>query len=261
MYARIKHDPLTLKWHYKPRSLNIGWKGLSNPPETCPYYNVPAHGKGGYKLRPQWDRFLYDINWGGFWLRDKPYKGIMNPKAGWVNGAPNHPDTLTFGGNVIEIDQIHGKFYRAKAFGIDSPAPSASIVNYKTHPELIHKFVAIRKNGGLMRGGNGLFDMYVPMLKINEAWFDEDRLEFFPPIGTSVMSDKYHLTIRLLPAKSEPFVGLLMHGESAVVMEYAVSGGDVWGRINDGWICLQEQVKPAVIVYHTNWSMKTVPPL
>jgi hypothetical protein len=255
IYGRLKHDWHLAEYDFKPRRID----GQPNPPETVPYYNAPRVSKFGWKLTPEWHKWLKAINWCGFWLRDRAYKGIITPKAGWINGGDG-VDSVTFGGNVIEIIGESDYYWRVRALAHDVP-PGVN-VNHKNFPEFVHKFIAVRRKGGLMRGGRGLYDQYISLVKIvdRDAWFPKSRVELFPLLDQFVTADKYDVKIHVNSDKDSDVVGYLRQGISTFVEQYRVRGGDVWGRCS-GWIMLQEQYKPAVINYHTNWKMRTVPPL
>lgn len=263
MYARLLHDVQRADLNFKPRSKQVGWGGLSNPPETVVFNEKPylKIGKGTkIKITPAFDRLLRDIN------SKDAYKKIMIPAAGWINYGEG-AETISFGGNLIEIDDVEGVWYRAKALAFDAPIPQVvPPMDYITRPELIHKFNAVKKNGGFIKLANGI-DAYIPFMKRTEMWIHKSQIELFPALPFFATVNPLMLlgiNIRLHPNKTAFVVDTLPRNTEVNIVDYACSAGDVWGYIEDtdyrGWICLQQQTG-WLVTFFTNWKMATQPPI
>lgn len=267
-YARLLHDVQREDLNFKPRSKQPGWNGKPNPPETVVFADKPGGKIGkGYKIPYRvFDSLLLKIN------GQRAYKAITIPAAGWINNPPN-AESLSFGGNLIEIDAQDGDWYRVKAMSFEHVPSTPVPLNYFNYPEFVHKFCAVRKNGGFLKLGFGM-DAYIPFLKREALWIHKSQIELFPvlidgglPVTVTARGSLFasgDLHVRLHPNPSGYVLGALNHGYIVRIHSYHCSGGDVWGQINWGnglaYICLQRQSGWRV-EFFTTWTMNTVPPL
>ena len=166
--AQIKHYP----------------RGTKTLPDTTVFNDRPAIGKGpGFRLN-DWVDFMHELNPG-----DNEYRFVTAPHTGWVNAVweePGYPlaESLSMGGNLVDvIDQI-GRFSRINGLPFSSPS-FAEGMTYESHPAFIHKFSCITPGGGLRKPSSGL-DVYYPVLSRGELWIETGRLDFTlttePPI-------------------------------------------------------------------------------
>lgn len=57
-------------------------------------------------------------------------------------------------------------------------------------------------------------------------------------VGTGIVTSSVGLAVRQGAGLGYPEVGRLSEGANVTVLEKKMSGGMIWGRINEGWICL-----------------------
>lgn len=274
LFCRFLHDKDRADLGFKPRSQNPVWEGRKpNPPEAVNLASKPeriGQGKQWPALRnmPSMNKLLLNVN------GKKAYDAILKPPAGWLN-TDDKPDSLTWGGNLGEIDLVQGDWHRLKALAVDMVLDADQLkMTYQTHPQFIQKFTAVRKDGnGFLKLANGL-DAYSLLLKWPDLglWAHKSQIELFPPLGpvtvTAVGAEPMNgdLHIRAAPSHSGAVIGGLVYGDSVTILEYACRAGDVWGRIEyldpglDTWICLQQQ-SGYKVNFFTTWNMKTAPPI
>lgn len=254
-YARLLHDYQWMK--FKSRTLTPGWFGFNNTPETVPFKVNPAPNaaKDDYKLPAAWERYVGQVN------PKAGFKFIMIPKSGWLN-TNQGADTLGFGGNVIEIiEEAKNGMARIGCFDVNDSPPDASW-NYQTHPERVHKFTVITRNGGVQNPANGV-DAYNIVFGRRPMYVEMSRFEYFPSLPfeatVSALSLPW-LRLREQPHIQAKIVGNLKPLEKTQVLEYAPRGGDVWGRTPKGWIALAWYPSGSRPRFFTNWHMATLPP-
>lgn len=251
-YARLLHDFQWMK--YPSRTRTPGWVGLRSTPETVPLWVSPGKNstKDDIPLSKPWKDYLRSLN------DDRGYKFITWPPAGWFN-KNQHPDTLGFGGNVVEVLDIEGSSARVKTFDPAEDAPDASIWNYEQHPELVHKFTVITYSGAVINPAEGI-DSYIFLLGRKPMYIPLNRLELFPQLPRTVKVNA--LTLPWLLVKDAPGgkkIDKVLPLESVTVHEYAVRGSLVWGRTDKGWIALCWYPTVNNCRYFTSWRMKTIP--
>jgi hypothetical protein len=242
---------------FKSRTLTPGWGWFSNTPETVPLRKNPAPNaaKDDLRLPAAWERYVGQVN------PKAGFKFIMIPKSGWLN-TNKGADTLGFGGNVVEIVQeVSNGMARVKAFNINDRPPDDSW-NYETHPELVHKFTVITRNGTIQNPANGI-DSYNILIGRGPLYVEKSRFEYFPALPFEVVvsiTSVPWLRVREAPNAKAKIVGSLKPLERAEVLEYAPRGGDVWGRTAQGWIDLAWYPNGSRPRFFTNWRMATLPP-
>jgi hypothetical protein len=254
-YARLLHD---FQWMgYKSRTVTPGWPGLPSTPETVPFFVSPNAEKDDVPLDHRWDEYLRALN------SARGYKFIMWPPAGWFN-RNDSADSLGFGGNVVEILEIVNESAKIKAYDFKKKPPDPENWNFQKHPELVHKFTVITKDGGVTNPADGI-DVYIFVIGRKDLYVPLSRLEMFPrlPVDISVHpSFLLGLEIREAPQPGSRVLGKLAPERKTRVHEYAPRGTNVWGRIDGGWVLLcwypTAKTKPK---YYTSWEMKTLPPV
>lgn len=257
IFGRLIHDKQDPDYSFAPRSRSPKWNGRPHPPETAVYSNVPRKSKHGFKFTDLFKEFTRKLNYHWFY-RDHVYKALLKGETGWINGGDGI-DSVTFRGNVVEIELIQDGWARVKAQSFSGiPVPG---ITYFTHPQYIHKFNAVKKTSGFIKLANG-YDAYIPFLKNNEAWFPLEKIELFPDLPFAAVVNVSSLKVRQSPDQLSIFDRGLVRGEIVTITEYAVRGGNVWGKISDTgeWINLQLQTGSR-IEFFTNWKMVTEPPI
>lgn len=168
--ARLLHDS---EWMgYPSRSAAPGWRGLSAPPETVPLLVAPkkSAGKDDVRLSQAWLDYLDDLN------SDRAEAFILTPKAGWFNSNTS-ADSIGFGGNVVLVDEIVGRYARIRAFNFSSLPPDAADINFQTAPFLVHKFTVTTRTGDIINPGPGL-DVYIFLIGRGSLYVPLERIEF-----------------------------------------------------------------------------------
>src|SRR5260221_419337 len=234
-YARLLHDFQRADMECRPGSKSQYWNGKSNPPETVTLSDESKRLFKGHKIpiTQEYKDLLLKIN------GKRAYKAIMIPDAGWINFPPN-AESLSFGGNLIDIDRVEGDWNRIRALSFTQVPQTSSPLDYWNYPQYIHKFCAVRKRGGFLKLGIGL-DAYIPLMKYSELWIHRSRIEKFPEIppgglavqvtarGSLFASGDLH--VRLQPNPSGYVLGALNYGDIANIVNYQCSGPDVWAQI------------------------------
>jgi hypothetical protein len=150
MKKRLLHDFEVKEYNYRARSADPKWPGKPHPPETVPLWKGIGGGKDDIILTPAYMEYLRRIN------TPAAFKFICWRPAGWFNMGPRGVDTLGFGGNVVEVEEVIGKVAKIKTLKLSVPPPHPDVVNHKTYPELIHKFTVITKKGKIIQPGKAL---------------------------------------------------------------------------------------------------------
>jgi hypothetical protein len=250
-FARLLHD---FQWMgYQSRTVSPGWPGLPSTPETVPFFTSPSKGdKDDVPLDENWDSYLRQIN------GERGYKFIISPPAGWFNR--NHlADSLGFGGNVVEVEDIVNDHIRLKSFHFKNSPPPVDNWHFQSHPELIHKFTAITQTGQVINPATDI-DAYVLVIGRGPLYVPLTRAELFPELPMQVtvhLSKSFGLQIFNAPNGS--LVGKYPAKQRVTLLEYLPKGTDVWARTDQGWVKLYSYTRTTDLIYHTTWSMKTLP--
>lgn len=255
-YARLLHDYQWMK--FKSRTVTPGWNGLSSTPETVPLFtSAGARGaKDDLQLGMDWTEFLKSINSPG------AFKFIMWPPAGWFNKNKN-ADTLSFGGNIVQVREISKSSARVETLELEERAPEPQHFNFESRPDLVHKFTVITRQGAVINPANGM-DVYMFIIGRKPMYIPLNRLEFFPklPVDITIKTTTVPwLLVKDAPGSSGKVVDRMLPLQKFTVHEYAPRGTYVWGRTDKGWIALCWYPKIGTLRYFTSWQMKTIPPV
>jgi hypothetical protein len=171
---------------------------------------------------------------------------------------------LSFGGNVVVIDEIPGNYGKIRAFDYqETPPYQPDDMNYNLYPQYVNKFTVITPKGVIQNPGSGL-DVYFPLIQRTELWVDLDCVEFFPEVPTTVTVQLWArpwLNVRQYADVTSKIVGKLRPNKSVAIHEYVPRGSSVWGHTDEGWIALLWYPVPGYFKEFTNWHMKTSPPI
>lgn len=258
-YFRVKHDNQLAQYDFKARTAE--WNQTQTP-EVFPLFTAPKMTAGTHRtpIVGGWERYMNALNGND--------EGKLNylklPMSGLFNGA-GFPqlESLTMGGNIITLDRIQGDWGQVHTMSYGSVG-SPETENYKTRPDLVHKFVVVvwnRKTKSTFWTNPPRGDIYWPFVSMNTVWIPMTWLEPFPilPMDVTVEIDQ---DVRLEPDTDSDTTGKQVHkGQSVTIVEYHPSGSQVWGRIyGSKWIPLfmYQNTGPT---YFTSWSMATLPPV
>jgi hypothetical protein len=258
-YFRVKHDSQLAEYDFKSRTVN--WT-RTHTPETVPLFPAPKLGTGTSRtpLVDGWEKYMSALNDSD----EGKLNYLKSPISGLFNGA-GFPqlESLTMGGNLITLDRIDGEWgqVHTQPYGI---VGSVETENYKTRPDLVHKFVVVvwnRKTKSTYWTNPPQGAIYWPFVSRNPVWIPMDLLEPFPilPMDVTVAVDQ---EVRAEPGTSGEPTGKQVHkGETITIVSYRPLGSEVWGRIEHGnrWIALFMYQKTGP-TYFTSWSMATLPP-
>jgi hypothetical protein len=258
-YFRVKHDSQLADYSFKARSAE--WT-RTHTPETVPLFAAPNLSAGTHRtpLVGSWDNYMRALNN----FDEGKLNYLKSPISGLFNGA-GFPqlESLTMGGNVITLDRIQGDWGQVHTQSYGSVG-SAETENYKTRPDLVHKFVVVvwnRKTKSTYWTNPPRGSIYWPFVSRNTVWIPMERIEPFPilPMEVTVAVDQ---DVRVEPGKDSETTGRQIHkGETVTIVEYYPSGSEVWGRIyGSKWIALFMYQKTGP-TYFTSWSMATLPPV
>lgn len=258
-YFRVKHDTQLAIYDFKSRT--IGWD-FSQSAEVVPLFTAPKAGSGTHRtpITGGWENYMNALNN----FDEAKLNYLKLPMSGLFNGAGfPQMESLTMGGNLITLDEIRGDWGRVHTMSYGSVG-SAATENYKTRPDLVHKFVVVAwnrqtKSTNFLNPPKGA--IYWPFVSRNPVWIPMDRIEAFPilPMDVTVNIDQ---EIRVEPGTDSELTGKQVHkGDSIRIVEYYPSGSQVWGRVSAGkWIALFMYQKTGP-TYFTTWTMETLPPI
>ncbi len=246
-YARLKHDVQLEMYGYKARPETA----FGTIPEPVPLKVAPKKnsGKDDVRLTEEWYNYLKSIN------TDKGYQFILVQKNGWFNGNTS-ADTLSFGGNVIIIDEISGDYGRVRTYQVSATPPGA-LYNFENVPFLVQQVTAVRRDGKVVLPGRGVKSFMYLIRRNDSLWVPLERIEPFPELPQVVVVKAIGgLFIRSYPAKTPGnIIWAYPNNTTVQIFEYAPRGRDVWGRTDKGWIALLYNNN-----LYTTWSMQTTPP-
>lgn len=155
MYARFKY-----KWRLTP---------LPVPPATVIIANRPRYEKGAaFHITAE----VLD------WIRrnngEQEARYLLKDRSGWVNAYPM-TESLTFGGNVAEVERIEGNFAKVVTL---LPGAFMSLPAGKDNHLLVHKFTAVSPTNQPRLAGAGLH-VYLPFIVNGDAWVSLDWVDIF----------------------------------------------------------------------------------
>lgn len=253
MFVRVKHDN-------PPRQV------LVVSPETVPLSDRPGSSNKGsvIPIDKAWQDFDAQLN------SPKAFRWLLTPNAALVNtdyGPGDEPqaESITFGGNVLLIDQIMGHYGHVRSFDYSAPPPSSTdAMNYQNYPQFIQKVTAIDSRNGAIRNPGAALDVYFALLRKTDLWIDLDRVEAFPALPMKVSPQDWitrglrvHETCQI----PSPEISGLYPSQTAMLTSYVPRGSDVLGLVNlpngkTGCIALLYRGTE-----YTGWHMDTVPPV
>jgi hypothetical protein len=257
-YFRVKHDSQLAMYNYKSRTADGDWNGAGKQtPEVVPLFVAPKPASGTNRTRVDgiWEFYINTLN-----NNDEKKLVYLKSSGTALFNTAGFPmlESLTMGGNVITLDEIQGGWGRVHTIDYNNPG-SLQGMTYLTNPDLVHKFVVVAwdRNKKVTRWVNPPKGAtYWPLVSSRPVWIQTERLEAFPALPmvvTGITAQK----VRTNPEMNSSLTGSeLSQGESATVVEYHLSGSNVWGRLRSGgWITLL--LYPH---YPTTWRMETLPP-
>ncbi len=258
-FFRVKHDSQLARYHYKSRTAD--WDTLAQTPETVPLFAAARQGSGTQRtfLDSAWANYMSALN--GFDARKLAY--LKGDSTGLFNGS-GFPqlESLTMGGNVITLNEIQGEWGKVQTMEYNQVG-SAETENYKTRPDLVHKFVVVgwsRKTKTTYWVNPPRGDLYWPFVSSKTIWVSMDRVEPFPILPMEVTAN-IDQDIRMEPSLDAETTGKkLSEGQSTTIVKYYPSGSQVWAQLQNGrWIALFLYQKTGP-TYLTTWIMETLPP-
>lgn len=258
-YYRVKHDSQLAEYNFKSRTYS--WT-RTHTPEVFPMFAAPKMTAGTQRtpLVDGWDKYISALNGndeGKLSYLKSPISGLFN-EAGFPQ-----LESLTMGGNILTLDRVDGEWGQVHTMPYGSLA-SVQTENYKTRPDLVHKFVVVvwnRKTKSTYWTNPPKGSMYWPFVSRHTVWIPMKWLEPFPILPMEVIVE-VDQDIHIEPDADSEKTGRQVHkGDTITVVEYHPAGSQVWGRISGGnkWIALfmYQNTGPT---YFTSWSMATLPP-
>lgn len=257
-FYRLKHDDQLAMYNYKSRTFDGNSDGMRNQaPEIVTLFLDPkfTSGTGRTTVDGGWETFINALN-----NNDRGKLNYLKSDISALFNTAGFPqmESLTMGGNVVTLDEVRGEWGRVSTLDFGSP-PNASDVNYFTRPDVVHKFVVVgwrrsSKSTIIVKPPKG--DIYYPLVSRRTVWVPMERVEAFPalPMEVTVNEDIY---IQPTPGqKLEETRFKLSAGDSVRLIDYHLTGSNVWGRVQSGgWIPLLLYPK-----HFTSWKMETLPP-
>ena len=263
-YFRVKHDIQHKQYNYKSRTADPKWPmeiwGLQTTEVFPMSVNLGSPETRRTTMEGIWDKYIDALN--DYDKRKVGYVKADNTALFNGTGFPQM-ESLTMGGNLITLEEIRDGWGRIHTLDYKNPGDLEEI-NYKTRPDLIHKFVVVgwrrsTKTSILVNPPPG--DLYWPLVCISPVWMPMAWLEPFPFLPMEVTANTAQ-PIRATPSLDSPVTSNeLTEGETATLVDYYPTASDVWGKLaNGGWIALLlHEQGPSV--YLTSWKMETKPPI
>ena len=144
--------------------------GLVNPPATVIIANRPRYEKGAaYRLDAEALEWISRNN------GEQEARYLLKDHSGWVNAYPNC-ESVTFGGNVAQVECIDGNFAKLVTLKPGDPIPGR---DNHLKPLLVHKFTAVAPDNSPRLAGDGLH-VYFPFVINGDAWVSLDWVDLFP---------------------------------------------------------------------------------
>jgi hypothetical protein len=259
-----------------PRMLQPGWSwGGAHQSSTYPA-TVPGmrENLNSQVPRKRWPKdlvlFYRDLNYFNLEYAFRVTNGNINNSDPSQQIDPAELDTLTempkfevltYVGNTHVIKEITDKGVALQTLDFDATYYDSYKVNYKTSV-YVAKFSAIRADGLLFNMFDPPDDNYMPLVSYDVFFIPFERAELYPPLGDVIVTSGSGLNIRDLPGIEGEKVGALPYGTRVTLKRYFPTMGNVWGRIEDGWIALRYQPYPGYQTYYepTTWKLETAPP-
>lgn len=225
-------------------------------PETFPLQSQPKGSTKGtsIKLSDAWYAFDKALNPTNHWL--------TNIQAMLFNSAdnPKMAESITDGGNILEIDYEQNGHGHVLAFKNDTDPSVYNVKDYFSYPQFIHKVVCITRSNQLVNPGANL-NVYFALVGNPDLWVDMSMVEKFPALQMMVQPQWWALPwLNIRDAPYGNAVAHLLPTDKALLIGYDPRGSDVWGRVQlasglEGWIALLKGG-----VEFTNWHMATQAP-
>jgi len=259
-YFRVKHDTQLAEYDYKPRTAAESWPVESwgwQTPEVVSLFVSPNIKSGTNRtvLDHSWEVYIDALN--DHDKRKLNYLKRDNTALFDGKGFP-YLESKTTGGNVVAIDKLEGNWGLVHTLDFKNPG-TLSDIDYSTRPDLVQEMVVVKWNRSTQTASwihppPGV--IYWPLVSDKPVWIPLEYLEPFPVLPdnvTAIISQD----IRKTPSIDGELNGFeFSEGENATIIEYHLSGSNVWGRLSNGrWIALFLYPK-----YFTSWSMATLPP-
>jgi hypothetical protein len=251
--VRVKHDN-------PPRQV------LPVSPETVPLSDRPGvSGKGPViPINKAWRDFDQALN------SPKALRWLLTPHNALVNidyepGEDLKAESITFGGNVLLIDQLVGHFGHVVSFDYSETPPDASEgMTYQNYPQFIQKITAIDRSNGLIRNPGAALDVYFALLHKTDLWIDMNRVEVFPTVPMEVKPQAWvtrGLRVHAECVIPSPLIAGLYPSQTATLTSYVPRGSDVLG-----WVELPDGTSGCIALSYrgtdyTGWHMDTLPPV
>ena len=257
MYARLRNDTTTAKWHFKSRSAVPGYMPPI-PPMTVVYNEIRQDGKGRrIRLTSAMKDFLKAIN-------GENYKICIGAAVAWVDTLSSgvlEALALSFGQNAVEVIEVDGLFTKIKAVP-RSTILSADAYDFQKTPTVVQKFTAITRTGACVRmaGGKDVYSVLLCQDGQDYVWIETGLLEMFPSLSRPVQANLLGNNIHAEPVFGSQSIGVITSLKWFTITEYKLTGGQVWGRMAKGWVLLHNPKAWPVLRYTTSWRMKTSPP-
>lgn len=167
-YAIIKH-----RWR-------ISTPPLLNPPDTCPFQELPAGTSKGtpVQIPDYWFDYIDSIS------PDKQGYQWITSVGNMVFNNPNNPnlaELIGCGGNYIVFDAQTDTHVRAITLHVSDNVYQfdPEIDNWRVKPWLYWKACTISESGQVRNVGGGL-DAYWGLIAKTEIWIHKSFLEIFP---------------------------------------------------------------------------------
>lgn len=268
-FARLMHDPQWMPW--PSRIADPEWLSTNHYdwyPETVPLWLTPKGGNGRLTYSIPWLQYLRAIqpnDAAAVWIA-RIAAGLFNRWNGFIpildlDQLEELPraEGISSGGNVVSVLEAKSGSARIGMLYVGDGSPDFRQINYQNTPWLVTKFSAVSIDGQL--GNPGGIDVYFPNLSKQEGgyWVELQRIEMFPSLPFPAVIEQ-QVVVREKPSISAESIGELNPSKKVVIREYLPQGGDVWGRIDEGWIVLQYQIH-GYPVFNTSWEMETRPPI
>jgi hypothetical protein len=235
-------------------------------PAVVPLWTNPKGGDGAVPYTLGWIQALRRMNPAveDFQELVRTAAGLFNSRGGKNSPIPLNPTAANYAeervaegigsaGNAYEVIEERSGSVRVKQI---DPRSAPQEMNYWDSPTLVNAFTAVNLDGSLSKTVGR--DVFFPNLGTG-GWVPAERVEFFPRLPLNV-TIRTTLKIRSGPGTEFEQVGTAYLAASYLVEAYALRGSDAWGRIADGWICLQQAFAGGP-KYYTSWQMATEPPL
>lgn len=260
-YYRVKHDTQLGIYDHRSRTKMPDWPLNPQTPEVVPLFLDAKLSSGTTRtvVDGPWEYYIDALN--GFDQGKLRYLKADNSALFNRAGFPQL-ESLTMGGNIVSLEQVRDGWGKVHTMSY-AQVGSAETDNYRTRPDLVHKFVVVvwnqkTKSTYWINPPKG--DTYWPLVASRPVWIEMSRVEPFPNLPMEVTA-KVEQEIRREPGTDgDPTGQRLAVGDSVTITQYKPIASQVWGRLQNGrWIALflYQNTGPT---YFTSWKMQTLPP-